>query len=175
MAKGLGWKVARKERGTRNLREPHPDSRHPRPAPCSQGRGGPRSEAGAWDARLPGSRAPGISASHGSPPGCSGLAGLGRASPHPSGALPSHLHLPGLAAAIMPPTSPEGATPKEAGGRSRHQPPHARRPGPGQSVDSELRRLDPISPYRSARLPAQRSERRLKQARSPPGRPKPMT
>lgn len=37
-AKGLGWKVAGKERETRNLREPHPDSRHPRPAPCSQGR-----------------------------------------------------------------------------------------------------------------------------------------
>lgn len=38
--------------------------------------------------------------------------------PTPPARSPSHLHLPGLAAAIMPLTSPDGATP-ERGGRRR--------------------------------------------------------
>lgn len=78
-----GWKGG----GDEEPQEPHPQSRYPRPAPCSQGRGGPHNEAGAWGARLPGSTAPGVPASHQSPPGCSGLTGLGRAGLHPSGAL----------------------------------------------------------------------------------------
>lgn len=72
-------------------------------------------------------------------------------------------------------TAPPREGREEEGGRSRHQPPHVHRPGPGQSVDSELRRLDPITPYGPVGLPAQRPERRLKRARSPPGHPKPMT
>lgn len=120
---------------------PRPDSRvPPPPLRAAEGRA-TRPVRG--HARLPGSRAREAPACHRHTPGCSGLVGLGRAGPVPTTPerSPSHLHLPGLAAAIIPPTSPGSAT-LGRGGRGREdtrlQPPQVCRCGPGESVDSEL-------------------------------------
>lgn len=108
-----------KAEATRSLRRPHPESRPPL-LRATEGRAA-RPERG--DACPPGPGTSGSPASHLRAPSIPRRAAQdspGWAEPVPTtpARSPSHLHLPGLTAAIMPLTSPASASPRR-GGRSR--------------------------------------------------------
>lgn len=88
-------------------RDQEPQETPPRvPPPPLRATEGPAARPGRGDAHLPGVGAP---ASHRPTPGWAEPVATTPAR------SPSHLHLPGLAAAMMPPASPASATPRRGG------------------------------------------------------------
>lgn len=165
--RGLG------RRGDGSARGPHAPARGPAPHRLLAGPCGPEARPQRGDARPAGTGPLGALASHRPRPGCSELSGPEPAVPTTPARSPSHLHLPGLAAAITPTTSPAGATQGEAEG-VRASPAAAGLPlGPDEPVDFEISQLDSITPkVQGTHGCAHREASR--RAVLPPGSPRPM-
>lgn len=118
MEKGQGVKCAGREAWEGGGDKESQGFPSPGPALSSQGqRAGPASRSERGDARRPGFRARGTQHSTGLLQAAQDSAGCAGPVPTTTARSPSHLHLPGLAAAMIAPTSPASATEKRGGRR----------------------------------------------------------
>lgn len=136
---------------TRNLKNPTPSPDTRVPPPARRAAEGPTTRPGRGAPACPDPQPPGFQRPTSPRPAAQDSQGwAGRVSTPPARS-PSHLHLPGLAAAIMPPTSPDGATPRGGGGgRTRTSLAAARSPPWPWSVDGL--RTQAVRPCHSLRV-----------------------
>lgn len=116
MEKGQGVKCGREawEGGGDGESQGFPS---PSPALSSQGHGGPGVAVRAWGRPPDRIQSPGGPAFHRPTRVAQDSSGCAGPVPTTEARSPSHLHLPGLAAAMIPPTSPASATQKRGGRR----------------------------------------------------------